>query len=129
MKCPFRKKETIESRLQAENERLKGIKTTDWLVKGISKEQLQEEKIQALTEEINRLQAENERLKELLDSSQERYFGISNLAHEYRNKVKTAKAEAYKEVLNFLESRFVCKGKLTAIGYESAIIDIKNFLK
>ena len=66
---------------KAENERLKGIKTTDWLVKGISKEQLQEEKIQALTEEINRLQA-------TIDS----FTDIGKLYSEI-------KAEAYKECI------------------------------
>lgn len=60
--------------------------------------------VEKFSHEINTLKAENERLKEeketlksLLDSSQERYFGISNLAHKYRNKYKTAKAEAHKE--------------------------------
>ena len=48
---------------------------------------------------IETANAEIEKLKEELDSSQERYFGISNLAHKYRNKVKTAKAEAYKECI------------------------------
>ena len=42
---------------------------------------------------------------------------------------ETAKSEAIKELLNVLELRVVCKQKTTAMGYESAIIDIKNLLK
>ena len=49
--CPPAQKEI--NRLQAENEslqienaKLKGYKTTDWLIKGISPEQLEQEKIQ-----------------------------------------------------------------------------------
>lgn len=37
--------------------------------------------------------------------------------------------DTLKELLNFLESRLVCKSKISNIGYESAIIDVKNFIK
>ena len=37
--------------------------------------------------------------------------------------------DTLKELLNFLEARLVCKSKITSIGYESAIIDVKNFIK
>ena len=60
--------------------------------------------INRLNAEIERLKEEKETLKSLLDSSQGRYFGISNLAHKYRNKYKTAKAEAYKECIKEAKS-------------------------
>ena len=93
--------ETIDH-LQAENERLKGIKTTDWLVKGISKEQLQEEKIQALTEEINRQDAEIERLRITVNSYKKMYEDIQHL----EMKVDKIKAEAYKEFADRLKETF-----------------------
>ena len=82
--------------------------------------------IKHLESEIKRLQTENERLNKEVDRLSQVVLyndGVTEM------KVEEAKAEAYKEILNFLENRFVCKGKLTAMGYESAIIDIKNHLK
>ncbi len=81
---------------------------------------------------INRLQAENEelqlkiascntenmRLKEINDS----FTAIGKLYSEI-------KAEAYKELINILESRLIYKLNITAIGYEVAIIELKNLLK
>ena len=72
----------------------------------------------SLQNDLTSLKAENERLKK----SNEMFTDIGKMYSEI-------KAEAYKDILNFLECRFVCKGKLTAFGYESAIIDIKNHLK
>ena len=81
----------VINRLQAENKRLKGIKTTDWLVKGIPKEQLVKEQIQALKGEIEYLEAENERLQATIDS----FTDIGKLYSEI-------KAEAYKEFVERL---------------------------
>ena len=46
------------NRQKAEIERLEGIETDDWLVKGISAKRLEKEKIQALKGEIKRLNKE-----------------------------------------------------------------------
>ena len=75
---------------------LRGYKTNDWLVKGISKEQLQEEKIQALTEVIDRLQAENERLKAKVNPYNYCYENFVNTP------ISRIKAEAYKEFAELL---------------------------
>ena len=82
--------------MRDENIELKSIKTTDWLIKGIPKEQLAKEKIQALTEELNRLEAENEQLAK----------DKENLAYSLANAVgkkMTAKAETYKEIEEKIE--------------------------
>ena len=47
----------------------KNVKTTDWLVKGISKKRLKKEKIQALKKEIKYLEAELTVCNEALDNS------------------------------------------------------------
>ena len=91
-KCPYCKEKSYMEKIAVADDELNGIKTTDWLIKGISKEQLQEEKIQALTKELNRLEAENESLKEsnrLLINNP-----ILDWQDDLENKIK---AEAYKE--------------------------------
>ena len=82
---------------------------------------------------IKRQKAEIERLKNSFDA-QASLIEKKNLAYDricvkHRNQINTAKSEAIKELLNVLELRVVCKQKTTAMGYESAIIDIKNLLK
>ena len=73
----------IISELQAENERLKGIKTTDWLVKGISKEQLEKEKIEAIHENAYKLGKAKaykefaERLKHIIMWSPKNHISIT----------------------------------------------------
>ena len=69
--------------------------------------------------EINRLQAENERLKAEIKFS-------DYLEYETTNQIK---AEAYKEIIGFLEKRLAYKMLITQTGYECAIIEIKNRLK
>lgn len=39
------------------------------------------------------------------------------------------KSEAYEEIIRYLESRLSYKMPITAMGYECAIIEIKNLLK
>lgn len=73
-------------------------------------------------DEFDRQKAEIERLQKSNDLITE---ACGKIAIAY----KTAKSEAIKELLNVLELRVVCKQKTTAMGYESAIIDIKNLLK
>ena len=91
--------------------------------------------------DIATLQAENERLKNILICFMEALGKVRNvddidsislipLMSELNKGIRAEiKAEAYKELLNFLEARLVCKSKISSIGYESAIIDIKNHLK
>ncbi len=67
-----------------------------------AEKQILEIELKAMRGAANSYKAENEGLEEKLNRSQDRYFGISNLAHKYRNKVKTAKAEAYKECIERL---------------------------
>ena len=67
-------------------------------------------------DKLNRQKAEIERLQKLLDDKCDRCIARD-------------KAEAYKELLNLLEGRLVGKTKITAFGYEIAIIEIKNLLK
>jgi hypothetical protein len=96
-------------------------------------------KMKIVLDLINRLQAENKNLQErnvilkgLVDTQKAENEKLKTQLYleKYTDVAKkNIKAEAYKDILNFLEDRFVCKGKLTAFGYESAIIDIKNHLK
>ena len=86
------------NRLQAENERLKGIKTTDWLVKGISAEQLESEKIQALKGEIEWLEKENENLRDSVVKKKFKDELFEMTLGEY-------KAEAYKEFAERLKEK------------------------
>lgn len=55
--------------------------------------------MQQILIKANSYKAENERLKEENNDKQDRCFGLLNLCHKYRNKLKIAKDEAYKEVL------------------------------
>ena len=70
------------NRLKAENDRLKGIKTTDWLVKGISKEQLEKEKIEAIRENAYKL-GKTEAYKEFVDSNFGGCKGCINIGFRY----------------------------------------------
>ena len=90
--------------------------------KNPNKEVMTPIKITDIRDLINRLQAENERLSQ---------FGgiLLRNGSELFKEIQTAKAEAYKEIIKYLESRLPCKMLLTATGYECAIIEIKNLLK
>ena len=98
--------------LQAENKRLKAP-TTDWLVRGISPEQLEKEKIQAFTEEINRLQAENERLKPFEDKIAkfnshirvEDMLVFASSLEEWLEFCENLKSETYKEFVDRLKEQ------------------------
>lgn len=71
---------------------------------------------------INRLEAENETLRTCVENN----FVIRK---DGKSPLSLLKIKAYKELLNCLESRLVSKTKMTAFGYEIAIIEIKNLLK
>ena len=84
----------------------KNIKTTDWLVKGISKKRLKKEKIQALKKEIKYLEAELKVCNEALDNSMKlnNHLQAENerLEHQLETlclTLKLAKTEAYKECI------------------------------
>ena len=112
------------NRLQAEHDNYSHNVRT--MTKAIRENQVL---ISELVNTCKKLKAKNEKLKEELKILSQKRFNIFERV-EYVGKIKSeTKAEAYKDILNFLECRFVCKGKLTAFGYESAIIDIKNHLK
>ena len=89
---------------------------------------------------INRLQAVNEKLSKVrCHFPNDNYCKVVEVNEEneilkeenksLRFELNIAKAETYKELLNLLESRLVGKTKITAFGYEIAIIEIKNLLK
>ena len=83
-----------------DNKLTDNVKTTDWLVKGISQEQLAKEQIQALKEEIKYLEAENEGLnKDYTRACTERDARI--VTHKF------IKAEAYKEFAENLKKKMV----------------------
>ena len=110
------------NRLQAENERLKGIKTNDWLIKGISTKQLQKEKIQVLTKEIKRL------LGKIEDLEANRVKLLENI-EQLESVITQIKAEAYKEFADMLNRAFALCHGLTVfdVGTASRVTD--NLLK
>ena len=96
----------------------KQSKTTDWLIKSISQEQLDKERIQALKEQIEYLEAENERLKgenialnrrAIPSSGHILKVGNALLFAEnekdYNITINKIKAEAYKEAFEKVEER------------------------
>lgn len=84
-----------------DNKLTDNIKTTDWLVKGISKEQLDKERIQALKEQIEYLEAENERL----ERENKHYAELEQGC--YVTGYKNIKAEAYKEFAEKLKNEII----------------------
>lgn len=90
----------------------KNVKTTDWLIRGISPEQLEQEKIEALKKQIECLEAELEVCNEALDNSIKLNNDLQaeikqlakdkeNLAISYASAVVrnlTIKDETYKEI-------------------------------
>lgn len=125
----------------------KNIKTTDWLVKGISKKRLKKEKIQALKKEIkyleaeltvcnealdnsiklnNRLQAESERLSRAVKRLTNRVCDLKE-KDETRHKVfmtkceelETAKTEAYKECIEKVKEYYKNKLQNYQFNYDA----------
>lgn len=78
---------------------------------------------------IATLQAENERLKAELEKSKVANSLFSMYVQTRDEVITEAKAEAYKEIIGFLENRLAYKRLITQPGYECAIIEIKNRLK
>ena len=62
-------------------------------------------------EEINRLQTENERLKNAGDNKTEELLRHNTFIKELHEKLKTAKAEAYKEFAERCVAEFCCRGE------------------
>lgn len=81
---------------------------------------------------INRQKAEIKKLTSgkciYLSDDETTEYCVEGPCPNYKTEAQI-KAEVYKELINLLESRLISKTKITAFGYEIAIIEIKNLLK
>lgn len=117
----------------------KNIKTTDWLVKGISKKRLKKEKIQALKKEIKYLEAELKVCNEALDNSMKlnNHLQAENerLEHQLETlclTLKLAKTEAYKECIEKVKEYYKNKLQNYQFNYDAyckLCEDLDNLLK
>ena len=117
----------------------KNVKTTDWLVKGISKKRLKKEKIQALKKEIKYLEAELTVCNEALDNSMKLNSHLQaeneRLEHQLETlclTLKLAKTEAYKECIEKVKEYYKNKLQNYQFNYDAyckLCEDLDNLLK